>query len=84
MPKKSRARRDIALEQYELPGFAAGMVIGHLEAVLDLLASREAKHGRTSYDPCIYSEIRLAIQHAREWQIRAQVMTRYPYGRRDP
>ncbi len=84
MPKKSRARRDIALEQYELPGFAAGSVIGHLETVLELMDAREATHGRTRYDPRIRDQIALAIDTARKWQIYAQIIAEYPHRRHDP
>jgi hypothetical protein len=83
MPKKSRARRDIALEQYELPGFAAGMVIHRLNSVLALLTACIERYGSNPYLQRIIPEIYTAIDETREWQIRAQEACNYPYHRKD-
>jgi hypothetical protein len=83
MPKKSRARRDIALEQYELPGFAAGMVIHRLDHVLELLAACAKLYGNNAYLEKMDDQIRIAIDETREWQIRAQEACNYPYRRKD-
>lgn len=79
----ARARREAELGRYELPAFAAGMAIGHLETALRLLEARQERYGRDAYLERTQEEVDAALVEARRWQTMAVVMTAYPYERKE-
>lgn len=78
-----RAAREAELGRYEIPAFAAGMAIGHLETAQRLLIGQFARHGHTAYLDRAWEEVNAAILEARRWQDMAAAMTNYPYARKE-
>ena len=86
MSRKDRAltpreRRDAELEQFELPSFAAGMALGHLESALSLLDARQAQQHSDLLLQRIREEVLAALREAQRWQRLAADMLNYPYHR---
>lgn len=79
----ARELREAELGRFELPSFAAGMAIGHLETTLRLLDARQARHGSDPYLDRTREEVTAAINEARHWQAMAAVMLEYPYDREE-
>jgi hypothetical protein len=77
----ARELREAELGRFELPSFAAGMAIGHLETTLRLLDARQARHGSDPYLDRTREEVRAALDEAQRWQRLAADMLNYPYRR---
>ncbi len=84
MTKRSKAaeeQREAELGRYELPGFAAGMAVDHLETILKLLDGQCASHGHTAFIDIAVREAYEAIGEAKRWQKLAAEVTKYPFAR---
>ena len=79
----TRERREAELGRFELPSFAAGLTVAHLETVEKLLAAREVSHGTDPYLQRVREEVRAAMGEAQRWQVMAAVMLEYPFRREE-
>ena len=71
----TRKEREDRLAQYELPGFAAGLVHMHLETALLFLERGHLEGAKR--------QILEAMKDVRDWQRYAQLVTDYPYRREE-
>lgn len=80
---KSREVRERQVEQYELPGFPAGMAEAHIERAEWLIERHGERYGASVILEQAMALLRQARAEIQCWRTAAQQAAEYPYRRRD-
>lgn len=79
---KSRAAAE-RIEQYELPGFPAGMAEAHIERAEWLIEQHSRRYGASVILEQATTLLRQARTEIQCWRAAAQQAAEYPYRRKD-